>query len=138
TSAGIPLTPPGNIALAEVPTLAQRAIIVLKACRHGMLKQVLTGALNASTEDVQEALRKLVARKILVDQEDMWRLAAWPHPAPTEGREEILTACFDQLLDWLKDYEMSPAAVGQLYNAIEISLECLRRRPGLALKFFQS
>jgi len=138
TSAGIPLTPPGNIALAEVPTLAQRAIIVLKACRHGMLKQVLTGALNASTEDVQEALRELVARRIIVDQEDMWRLAAWPHPAPTEGREEILTACFDQLLDWLKDYEMSPAAVGQLYNAMEISLECLRRRPGLALKFFQS
>jgi len=68
----------------------------------------------------------------------MWRLADWPDPVLSEEREEVLTVCFDHLLDWFPVHETSPIATSQLYNAMSIAPDCLRHRPGLALKLFQS
>ena len=137
-SESVVLTPPGNIALADVHPTAQRVVVLLKACRHGLPKQVVAGALASAVTEIEQHLAPLVARSILVDLSGEWRLAAWPHPVPGDEREQILTSCFDLLLDWIELHETSPSAVGQLYNAMDIAPECLRRRPGLALKFFQT
>jgi tetratricopeptide (TPR) repeat protein len=135
---GIHLTSPGDITFSEVPSLTRRAAIALKACQHGIPKEVLAAALNSTVDLMNEALNPLIAQKIVVDQKHIWRLATWSHSFSSDESLEILTACFDHLLDWLPNHETDPTAIGQLYNAMDIAPGCLRRHPGLALKFFQS
>jgi tetratricopeptide (TPR) repeat protein len=135
-SKNIPLASPGEIALSELPSLARQAVIALKACQHGIPTKVLSDSLNVTLNELSESLAPLIAKNIIVNQNEIWHLAGWSH-AISDNSPEVITSCFDHLLDWLERHETAQIAIDQLYNIMAIAHESLHRRPGLALKFFQ-
>jgi tetratricopeptide (TPR) repeat protein len=133
--AGMVLTRPAQVELAELSLEATSVLALLQATQAGLPASVVASATGTTTEQLQDMLCKF---DLISIHEDVWRIRPLPFRVPVQNRTNLLHRGLEGLLNFLSFHETDKNAEGQLRNAVTLARECLGDHPGLALNLFQA